>query len=419
METVSPSHHPDARSPQAIAATNIRYLYLEIAFASVLGAIITFNSAFAIRLGASNQLVALLTSAPALLAAVGSIPSARFLAQRIHHRFWLFGSLFIYRLGYLIVALMPILFPMNTATWLVIWIVLLNLPVILFTNGWHVLLGDIIPEEKRAFVVSRRQIIWSLGLTVLSALGGAWLDRVSFPTNYELLYGFGFLTVLGSQFYIGRLIMPEKHRNPGKVPRPKKQHEPVAMRRPIRRLLINMVVYQLGLSLPAALFNIYYIRTLKVSDGWIGLNSAAANVGVILGYLLWERLLRRRTYGWVQRRATLLTWIFPITLFFVTDLNVIILSNLLVNMMHSGVDLANFNVLLHISRPHERASYISWFNAIINLSTFIAPLVGSFLADGPGILSVMLISAIVRIIGGIMFNLSRVEPEPTPGVNIS
>src|SRR5260221_6140930 len=198
METVSPSHHPDARSPQAIAATNIRYLYLEIAFASVLGAIITFNSAFAIRLGASNQLVALLTSAPALLAALGSIPSARFLARRIHHRFWLFGSLFVYRLGYLIVALMPILFPLYTATWLVIWIVLLNLPIILFTNGWHVLLGDIIPEDARAFVVSRRQILWSLGLIVVSALGGVWLDRVSFPTNSEMLDGLRLMTGPGS-----------------------------------------------------------------------------------------------------------------------------------------------------------------------------------------------------------------------------
>src|SRR5260221_9187932 len=200
------------------------------------------------------QLVAMLTSAHALLAAVGSIPSARFLAQRIHHRFWLFGSLFVYRLGYLIVALMPILFPMNTATWLVIWIVLLNLPIILFTNGWHVLLGHIIPEDTRAFVVSRRQIIWAFGLIGVSALRGAWLDRVSFPTNYELLYGFGFITVLGSQFYQGRLIMPEKHRHPGKVPRPKTPQEPVTMRRPIRRSLVNMVAYQIGLSLPSAWF---------------------------------------------------------------------------------------------------------------------------------------------------------------------
>jgi len=409
MEIATPNTH----NPQAIAAANIRYLYLEIAFASVLGAIITFNSAFAIRLGASNELVALLTSAPALLAAVGSIPSARFLTRRIHHRGWLFGSLFIYRLGYLLIAFMPILFPMNTATWLVFWIVLLNLPVILFTNGWHVLLGDIIPEAERAFVVSRRQILWSVGLIFVSALGGVWLDQVSFPANYELLYGFGFVTVLGSQFFLGRLTMPDKHRHLTNVPRQEAPREPVVMHRPIKRLLVNMIVYQIGLSLPAALYNIYYIRNLKVSDGWIGLSNAAGSIGVILGYFMWERLLRRYSYGWVQRRASLLTWIYPITLCFVTDLNLLLLCNLVVNMMHSGVDLANFNVLLHISRPHERATYISWFNAGINLSTGIAPLIGGFLADTPGILYVMLIAAIVRFVGGLMFNLYRVEPEPT------
>src|SRR6476469_3003184 len=85
------------RPPQSTTDKNIRRLYLEIMFASVLGAIITFNSAFAIRLKASNELVALLTSAPALIAAIGSIPSARFLSQRINRKLWLFGSLFLLR----------------------------------------------------------------------------------------------------------------------------------------------------------------------------------------------------------------------------------------------------------------------------------------------------------------------------------
>src|SRR5947209_3294070 len=94
-----------------IIQLNIRYLYLEVFFASILGAIISFNSAFAIHLGASDTLIAILTSAPALLSAIASIPAARYLTTRKNRKIWLFSSLFVTRFGYLVVALMPIFIP--------------------------------------------------------------------------------------------------------------------------------------------------------------------------------------------------------------------------------------------------------------------------------------------------------------------
>src|SRR4051794_25956360 len=107
---------------------NIRYLYYEIVFASILGGIITFNSIFAIRLGASETLIAWLGSGPALIAALVSIPAAHYLATRRKQKLWLFGSLFVQRAGYVFVALMPLIFQQNTATFLVLWIILLNIP---------------------------------------------------------------------------------------------------------------------------------------------------------------------------------------------------------------------------------------------------------------------------------------------------
>src|SRR5688572_11389827 len=99
---------PAPQTPISVIDQNIRYLYVEIVFASILGAIMTFNSAYAIRLGATPFLNAVLFSAPALLSAIGSIPAARFLSNRINRRLWLLGSLFVLRVGYLIIALFPL-----------------------------------------------------------------------------------------------------------------------------------------------------------------------------------------------------------------------------------------------------------------------------------------------------------------------
>src|SRR5258708_6859557 len=279
-----------------IIERNIRYLSLEILFASILGAIISFNSAFAIHLGASDTLIALLTSAPALLSAIASIPAARYLATRKNRKIWLFSSLFITRAGYLLVALMPILIPFNTAYWLVIWIIALNLPGIFFGNGFQVLLAELIPENKRAFAIARRQVIYSIGLVIVTALAGAWLDSVPFPLNYELMYIFGFVTVLGSQYYLNKLVFPEKAPRPPTmtpVQAAPAASGPVRMQPPIARMLVNMVVYQFGLSMPGALFNIYYIKALAASDGWLGINGAAGGARVFLWDIIWDTPLSR------------------------------------------------------------------------------------------------------------------------------
>ncbi len=406
-------------TPANVTDRNIRNLYREILFAAVLGGIATFNSAFAIRLGASKDLIAWLSAAPALIAAIGSIPSARFLAGRRKRKLWLFASLFITRAGYGIIALMPLLFHTNTALWLVILIVALNLPGIFFTNGWNALLGELVPEHRRAFVFSRRNIINSITIVVVSALAGSWLDSMPFPANYQLMYAFGFVVVLGSQYYLQRLTVPDKPVEPIRKQVKSPVVEPMKMTGPIARMLINTAVYQFGLAVIAPLPNLYYIDTLHATDGWIGLNSAAANAGVVVGYIIWERMLRRRTFSWSLRRGTLLTWIFPVTVAFTGDLTLIMLSNFLVNVMHSGVDLGNFNVLLKLSRPEHRTTFMSWYNAVVNGSIFIAPLVGAWLAGYIGIPAVFLLSGILRLTGGVLFNINRVEEPVTEPVAVS
>jgi MFS family permease len=410
-------------TPKDATDRNIVNLYIEIGFASVLGAIVTFNSAFAIRLGASNELVALLTSIPAMVAAIFSIPSARFLERLTNRKPWIFGSLIVLRLGYLVVALLPVLFPnwLTAAQWLVVWLIALNLPAIFFINGFQAMLGDMLPEKRRAFVLSRRSIIWSVGLAIVSAVVGIVLEsqKAFFPLNYQVIYTFGVITALGSSYYLNKLVVPEAAHRPTRhnlrVQDVQRLPDaapvtPVKMTPPIRRMLFNTAIYHIGLTLAVPLFNVYYITRLNATDDWLGINSAAANIGVIIGYVLWERLLRKRTFAWGLRTATAFTFLFPVGIALFPNLNMIIFFNFLVNVMHPGVELSSFNLLLKLSDPAHRAIVMSWFNTVINLMLCVAPLVGAWLAgfsaiDIPGVL---IIAGIFRIIGSILFRVNSV-----------
>lgn len=411
----------------AIERRNIQLLYWEIIFASALGAAMSFNSAFAIRLGASKEVIALLSALPPLIMALTSVPFAQFIQRRDDRKRWLAGSLWASRLGYVVVALIPLIAPVNPGVWLVAWLIMLNLPSSLFTSGWQALLGDLVSEQRRAFVFSRRSIFWSIGGVIVAALAGFWLDHVPFPQNYQGMYLVAFLFSVGSNLSIQALTVPPSLGAPSVAgtptsiptqPAPGSSHK-VHVSVPIRRLLFNQGVYAFGLALPAGLFNIFYIEVLGASDGWLGLNNAAGPLGVIFGYLIWERLTRRRGFIWGLKRATLLTWFFPVALALFPNLTLILFVNFLVNLAHPGVDLSAFNTMLKLAPPEARTVYMGWYNTVLNGAIFLGPLVGVWVADVAGIPAAMLLSGVLRFLGGVLQNFNRVDVPgegdfPTP-----
>ncbi len=405
---------PFAQPPADSTARNIRYLYLEILFAAIQGAIISYNSLLAVRLGGTTALVGVLTAAPALVAAVLSIPSARFLERKTDRRSWLFRSLLFMRLGYLMVVVLPLLAPQNTALWLVVWLIILNLPNALFTNGFNALLAELVPERRRAFVFSRRTIIWSLTVVAVVAAAGTWLDRVVFPLNYQLLYLVGVITVMGSQYYLNRLQLPAMP-HAAIVPKADQKVQTAqafaTSMRAMRPMLTNTLIYQVGLQISAPLFIIYYANTLHADDGLISINTAAGTLGVVFGLILWEAVLRKRTFGWVLRVATLGTWIFPFTIAFSHNFLLIITANFVVNLLHPAVDLSTLNVILGECAPEERNMRMSYYTTIVNVSAFIGPLAAVPLSSWIGIPGVMLVAAAFRIGGGVLFSLNRVDRD--------
>jgi MFS family permease len=397
--------------PANAAEANIRYLYAEIFFAAVLGAIIsTYNSLLAVRLGAPNWLIGVLAAAPALIAVVLSVPSARFLERKKNRVAWLFNSLAFMRLGYLVVAVVPFFVQGQTAAFLIVgWIVLLSIPTAMFSNGFNAVLAELIPPERRAFVFSRRAIINSLTVTVTLPITGVWLNAVPFPINYQIVYVVGVIFVMGSQYYLGRLVMPQATAPAQATPR---QTGPAPVRGPltppITKMVFNSLVYQLGLQISSPLFVIYYANTLHVSDGLISLNNAAGTFGVVFGLLIWELVLHNRSYGWVLRTASLGTWLFPFVVAFSTTFPLIIFANFIVNLLHPGVDLSSINVLFNLSAPEKRNMVMSYYTMGVSVSMFVGPLSAIPLAGLISIPGVMLVSAALRLTGGLLFQVNRV-----------
>jgi MFS family permease len=397
---------------------NIWYLYVEVFWAAVLSAAAAFNAAFAVRLGASSTMIGWLSSIPSFFAVFLLIPSARFLESKSRRAPWIWGGLFVARLGYGLVAILPWLLTAHQAQGLVWLLIAISVPSTFFSAGFSPLLADLVPERDRAMVFANRNIILSAAVALLTLGAGWWLEKASqltdwaaFPVNYQVLYLAGFGGSMLSMVYLFKIRVPEskvvrRERRVGTA-KPSVAHLKAMFSENLGfvRIIGNTLVFDLGAWLVGPLYVLFFVRELGASDGWIGLNNTLANVGVILGYAFWRRWVRKLGYS----RTLLITvplassYAFLVGLF--PNLSAILAWGVLINLVNPGVNLSHFNILLKLCPDERRASYIATYSTMMNAGAFVGPMVGVALSELLGIRSVLLIGGAIRLLGALLFHV--------------
>uniref|UniRef100_A0A7C4PLI8 MFS transporter n=1 Tax=Anaerolinea thermolimosa TaxID=229919 RepID=A0A7C4PLI8_9CHLR len=386
------------------------YLVVEIFFAAILGAAASFNGAYAIRLGASNEDIGLLTSLPALLAVIISIPAGRFLQGRARRKPWIAGSLLMHRAGFLLVALVPLLkiAGVNQGTVAVALLIIISAPAHFFNVGWIPMLADVIPPERRATVFSARNITANATTSVCVFLFGQWLNHGSFPVNYQLMYVFGFLASLLSQYFILKINVPDSQPEPpnGSASFAAQWH---ALRTALRdepdfqRLTTNTILHGIGLWLASPLYILYYVRQLDASDAWLGLHGTVLTTTTILGWMFWRWVIARTGEMPVLKRTIITLGLIPILVGLLPNLNLILLVVGLNGLLSPAVNLSHFNSLLKVTPPAKRPVYTGLYISIVNIGTFICPLIGVAIADRVGLAPALIAFGALSVLGSTSF----------------
>ncbi len=402
---------------------NIWLLYVEVAWAGVLSAAAAFNATFAVRLGASTALIGWLTSFPALIAVLLLIPAARFLETKSHRAPWVTTSILIARLGYGLLAVLPWLVHNRQAEAVVWLLIAISIPSTFFSAGWNPLLADVIPERERTRVFAMRNILSSSTVAILTLLAGRWLEasqRISwaaFPTNYQMLYLVGFVAAMLSVHYLRKLSVPPSviiphHRQSGpRKPLLAEFRTMLTLKRDFSAIVLNTLVFDSGAWLVGPLYVIFFVRELGASDSWIGLNSTLSSVGVIVGYALWRRWMRRLGYSRALLISAPLAACYPFLVALFPDLTLILTWGIVISLINPGLNLSHFNILLKLSPDDRRASYIALYSTVMNAGAFVLPLVGVALAEAWGIRTALIAGGCLRLLGAALFYVNRIRVQ--------
>jgi MFS family permease len=333
-------------------------------------------------------------------------------------------SLLAHRIGFLLIAALPLLVVTGRAEAFVGLLIVMTVPAALFGVAFNTAFADVVPEGRRAAVVSARNIVASGTVMALTPLIGRWLDLVGFPTNYQIAYLVGFLASLLGVRALSQLEAPS--RRPGPVgkreagPRSLRAllqmaRQLVAQHGPFARIVLDTLVYGCGVWLLGPLYIIYYVRQLGATDGWIGTLTAVANLSAALGFYIWRRIIGRWGEGWPLRVTVPVTALYPILVALTGNLTAILVFAGLNGLVSPGLSISHFNTLLKVCPEDRRATFLALYTTVMNAGAFVCPLLGVALAGRIGIPATLFVGAGIWLLGAVLFSVLPVRPERRRG----
>lgn len=394
---------------------NAVYVVFETVWTAAFSIIVTFSSIYAIRLGASNTEIGLLTSLPALLTILISIPTGKFLESRPKPSRWTFSSLFTQRIMYLSLAVVPwipFLVDMQ-GTAVVVLIILASIPGQIYNIGIWPYYMNIIPPERRAAVFSTQSIITSLIVGTGTVLVGLFLESNTFPTNYQVVITIGILVSMISFYCFSQIQEPTSHSegaSPSKLDLgtsgPKNLRSLLHMRSDFGRIIFNQVFQYIGVWTATPLITIYTIKILQASDSWVGMNTSIIFFCQLIGWIIARRLIDLKGEIVILRK----TAAFPVlqTLFIglSTSLIPILLANGLHGLLAPSYSLSHNNVLLKSIPSGKEHEGIAMYATINRIGIFICPFIGLALAEWVGDIRVVILACgILSLLGSLSFSV--------------
>jgi Na+/melibiose symporter-like transporter len=291
-------------------------------------------------------------------------------------------------------------------------LIVLNIPVALFVAGFLPMLADVIPIEQRARVFAARNTL--LGATVMigTIVLGWWLNRATFPLNYQLVYALGVVASTISTLYVARVAVPD---SPVLPPEPRaplrdlRVRELLGQQRPFVNIVLNTLIFNLPFWMATPLQPIYFVRVLGASDAWLGLWLGVISGGTIVGNQIWRRAIDRRGPGWVLARSTVLSAAYYFLIGAFPDLDLILVFALIAGLVNPGVEISHLNTLLELCPIERRATYIGVFVTVMNIGFFLAPLAVAPLTDAIGARELVLGLGALRLAGALLFTINPVR----------
>lgn len=395
--------------PTTLEQTNQRNVLIDGIGVGITAGVGSFLSVFLVRLGASNVLVGLLTAMPALTGMLMAIPVGEFLARRRNIVPWFARSRFLVLSCYVLTGLAPFLVKTGRPELIILIWALATLPQTLVSVGFTVVMGGVAGPGGRLTLMSRRWSILGLTNSLTVVIVGQLLRWFEFPLNYQVVFigsaiGAFISVVFSSSIRLPLQEVPAKRQ--GLIQVFRENGSTLRQNKTFVNFTIAQFVFRSGLALALPLFPIFWVKNVGATDPQISAINSTQTFVMMAAYFLWTRVSERRGERWVLLVTAFGISFYPLLTALTTAPNLLVLWAALGGLFTAGIDLVFFDLLLRTVPAEHQASYVGMYQTTVYIATFLAPLAGTALSDGIGIVPALIIGTVLRLAGaGMMARL--------------
>ncbi len=405
---------------------NFWHLYLDIAWFGVLnGTAISFMAIYATRQGANGFQIGLLNAAPAIISLAITLPAGQWLQKRSLTRTVFWTSIW-HRLFYLAWVFLPFFLAPYLQVWALIALVLLmSIPGTALAVGFNSMFAEVVPPEWRSHVVGVRNALLALVFIITTLISGVILDRMPFPTGYQVVFAIGFVGAMMSSLHLYLIRLPHEPTtrvgrslgdwaHPGAIrawaqelrlsvglrfmarshPRPSINRQ--IFRTPFGVVLGLLFAFHLAQFLAIPLFPLFWVNDLGLTDTEISMGNAVFYATVLLGSMQLARLTARSNHKQVLVMGVLLMSLYPALTAVTTNLSLFLFTSAVGGVAWSLAGGALSNYIYDRTPEEERPYHLAWYHLTFNAAILLGALVGPLLADGASLAGALAVIAIGR-----------------------
>ena len=290
------------------------------------------------------------------------------------------------------------------------------------------LIGKVIPATRRASFMAARGLYGGLAGFAAGFVVGYILDTqdfLGFPRHFALLFLIAAASFAASVLVFSRVYEPPMPGNPPRISVRQQlsrvptllQQDPNYRRYVVVRLLLNMV------RIADPFYVIYALEVLHAPVAMVGTYLSTLTLASILSNPLWNRVSQRRGIKTTLLTSSFLTDLTPLLAvgmpFLPRSLGlgnnhpwsayIFGLVFAAAGLSQSGRGISLMTILLNISPPEERPSYIGFVNTLLGIESFL-PVFAGGVVDTIGFVPVFLAAAGFVLLGSSMALKLRSEP---------
>ncbi len=394
------------------------------------GSTLGFISIYLARLGATPQQLGLLAAGPAVINLLISLPAGNYLKEISLFKATFWTSL-AFRLGYLILVPLPIIFSNKDQIWIVILVYLIAaIPGTILAISFNALFADIVEPKWRPTVVGKRNALLSLSLMISTLLSGFLLDNLVFPFNYQVVFAIGTIGALMSSYHLFRFKpvskIPERIGRPLlDLARPGNARLGKGNRKfggtryltrikngdwlmldllkgPFGKFLLAYLFFYIFQYLPAPLFPIYLVHDLGLSDGTISIAAA-----FFYGAMLLLSLALSKIIGNLGNKKSILLssmsfGLFPLMIVIWPGTAMILIAHIVGGMSWGFAGGVITNNLMDKVPEDNRPPHMALNHVAVNIGILVGSMLGPLLGNLTGIRTAIIISGVLRVLAGVL-----------------